>query len=456
MESRILTDVKERLEKLNIYELRQVARAVGVHRPADGKKSRVLEAILSIAQAVSAPEPPSLRGAPPKSQTYDEQLVADIKTCREYYLALNGGTVLEEPKVMRVNDSASEERESLELTLSGILDMGGKYAFLRVNGCAVTPDKDAFVHESFINRYSLKEGDFITGRCGRKSLDEAPGLIAINTVNGVQFEAGRHRPDFSALTHVYPTVSIKTAAGKDDTACRMVDLFSPVALGQRAFISAPAKSGKTALIKKLAAGICRNYPHFKTIITLVDERPEDVTDIKRANIGCDLFCTTFDMSGENHIRTAHLSLEYAKRQVEEGKNVILLFDGITRLARAYADSDRAKEEIKKFLFCACNAEEGGSLTIISTVDSRNYGEYISVSNMCVTLSGELAEERTFPAIDVKNSYADGEERFRASSEITAASNLRGRIGKDISAEYIIELFESTEDNAEIVEKFKNG
>ncbi|MDE7087681.1 MAG: hypothetical protein K2O67_05770, partial [Clostridia bacterium] len=170
METKILLDVKESLEKLNIYELRQVARAVGVHRPADGKKSRVVEAILEIAQGKATPEAPSLRGAPPKSQTYDEQIVSQVKTCREYYLALGGENHTQtHVNQMQVNDSS----KALEEVYEGILDRSGKYAFLRVNGCVATPLKDVFVHDTFITRFNLKEGDYIVCKGKRKSLDEA-------------------------------------------------------------------------------------------------------------------------------------------------------------------------------------------------------------------------------------------------------------------------------------------
>ena len=450
-ESKILTDITERIEKLNIFELRQVARAVGVHRPADGKKSRVIEAVLQIAQGICAPEPQSLRGAPPKSQQYDEQLVADIKTCREYYLALKGGEQVEEPLLSTVSDSVYEKVESSAKPCGGILDLSGKYAFLRVNGVTATQNSDIFVHESFINRYALRQGDKVCGTCMRKSENECAGLVEVLSVNGNKPEDTANRRRFSQLTHIYPATTVKTAVQNGDTACRIIDLFSPLALGQRAFISAPSRSGKTTLIKQIATGISRNYPKIKVVLLLLNARPEEITDFKRSLQGCELFYTTFDMPAESHALSAELAVEYAKRQTELGNDVILLFDGITRLTRSFGLQGKAVEQINKILYCACNAEEGGSLTVISTLasDDALYNEFIGLANMVITLSPELSARRLFPAIDAKSCYADGDERLLSNDELNAAAALR-----ELPAEEIIKLFKQFETNEEIILKYK--
>lgn len=450
-ESKILTDIKQRIEKLNIFELRQVARAVGVHRPADGKKSRVTEAILQIAQGICAPEPQSLRGAPPKSQQYDEQLVADIKTCREYYLALNGGETVDEPQLMTVSDSVYEQIEGNAQTFCGILDISGKYAFLRANSVTAATNSDVFVHESFISRYALRQGDFVCGKCMRKSEYEAAGLVELISVNGKNPGAASERRNFSALTHIYPEITVKTAAVSSDIACRIIDFFSPVALGQRAFISAPPRSGKTTVIKQIATGISRNYQQIKVILLLLNARPEEITDFKRALPDCELLYTTFDMPAEKHALTAELAMEYAKRQTEIGKNVVVLFDGITRLTRSYSLLSKAEEAINKLLYCACNAEEGGSLTVISTIatDDPLYDSFISLANMVIALSPELSAKRIFPAIDARLSYADGDERLLNNDELNAAATLR-----ELPAEEIVKLFRQTKTNEEIILKYK--
>lgn len=450
-DSRILQDVTERLERLSIYDLRQVARAVGVKRPADGKKSRVTEAILSIAQGLTAPEPPTLRGAPPKSQAYDEQLVADIKACREYYLALKGGFEAEEPKsVLSVADSgaALEEKE-----VSGILDKSEKYCFLRVHGASVSDD-DVFVHDSFLQRFSLREGDFVSGVAKRRNKDEAFGLVTVLKVNGKDVEEAANRPCFSKLTPIYPETNVKTAHGNDSIACRIIDMFAPLGLGQRAVISAPLKSEKSQLLKELAVGISQNCPQIKLIVTLIDERPEEITDFKRVLGNAELFYTTFDMPAERHVQTAHLAIEYAKRRVEYGEDVIVLFDGLTRLIHAYTGGNAIKE-IKKLLYCACNTLEGGTLTLISTISNdvkdEAYHEFLSTANMAITLSRSLAQSRVFPAINIKATGADREEILLSEDELKAANYLCARF----SSEEIIDLFKQTSDNGEIVSRFKN-
>lgn len=450
-ESRILQDITERLEKLSIYDLRQVARAVGVKRPADGKKSRITEAILGIAQCQIAPEPPTLRGAPPKSQAYDEQLVADIKSCREYYLALKEGLKTEEPKsILSVSDSGAELEER---QIAGILENSEKHCFLRVHGCGVSDD-EVFVHESFLQRFSLREGDLVSGIAKRRNKDEAFGLVTVSKVNGKDVESAVNRPNFSKLTPTYPQTNIKTAHGNDSVACRIIDMFAPLGLGQRAVISAPLKSGKSRLLKELAAGISQNYPKIKVIVVLIDERPEEITDFKRVLGSAELFYTTFNMPAERHVRTARLAIEYAKRQVEYGEDVIVLFDGITRLIRSYMGGN-AVEEVKKLLFCACNTEEGGSLTLISTISNdvkdEAYIELLSTANMGITLSRSLAQNRVFPAINIMATSADRDENLLSEDEMKAANYLRAKF----SSEEIINLFKQTTNNGEIVSRYKD-
>lgn len=450
-ESRILNDVKSRLDKLNIFELRQVARAVGVHRPADGKKSRVIDAIVSIATGEASPEPPSLRGAPPKSQQFDEQLVADIKTCREYYLALNAGSSAREPEVLTVYDSVAERLQKSLKEYCGILDTSGEYAFLRVDENGYNGG-EVFVHETFITRFKLRYGDFIVCKGMRKTEEQIPGLVEVVSVNGVACEDLTERPDFSQLTPVYPVSNIKTEYADGDVGCRIIDIFSPLALGQRAFISAPARSGKTTLIKQIAQGICANYPYLKVIVVALSERPEVITDFRRTLVDCELFYTGFDMPAENHIRTLRLAAEYAKRFPEAGEHAIILFDGITRLMQNCPSEAAAREEIIKLLYSACNAEEGGSLTIVSTLsqDDVNHNSFIGLANMVISLSPELAAQRIFPAIDVKKSFADGEERLLDSYSLKASRKLRS-----MPVQTVIKIFKETYDNWQLVEKYKD-
>ncbi len=440
----MLKDVEERLEKLNIYELRQVARVVGVHRPADGKKSRVVEEILGIASGEIEPIEQSHRGAPPKSQQYDEKLVADITACRKAHLSQSFEIAPEEEQknVLRVNDSG------------GVFN-GEVSGFLKFceNRLLLYPDGDlsregVTVHEMFIKRYSLREGDLVEGRCACKGESGISALAEVYSVNGISVGDSGQRRAFDELTHVYPQTTLKTEHGKDDIYCRITDLFAPLALGQRGFIKAPTKSDKTELIKQIAAGISCNYPQIKTIIILIDELPEVISDFKKSLNGATLLYTTFASPRESHIQTARLGFEYAKRIAEDGGDAVILFDGVTRLARVYGNG--YADEIKKLLFCACNAEEGGSVTVLSTLidGGGECEEFSPLANMTVSFSSYLAEKRLFPAIDIKNSFADREDKLLTKEELTAANQMR-----KLTAEEALNLFKETQSNAELLKRF---
>lgn len=440
----MLKIIEERLEKLNIYELRQVARAVGVHRPADGKKSRITEEILGIASGAVVPVEQSRRGAPPKSQQYDEKLVADINACRKARLSQSLTVSCEEEQktVLKVNDSG------------GILQ-GEASGFLKISGgrAALHPEGDfsgngISVHEMFVSRYSLREGDFVKGRCVNGGNNNIPALAEVYSVNGIAVEDRGQRRNFDELTHVYPATTLKTGHDGDNILCRIIDLFSPLALGQRGFIKCPSKSEKSEVIKQIAAGISRNYPRLNLIIILIDELPEVISDFKKSLIGAKLFCTTFAGTRECHVKTARMGFEHAKRLVEDGGDAVILFDGVTRLAHACGEDYAG--EIKKLLFCACNAEEGGSLTVLSTLINDGgavYGEFSPLANVAVALSSELAERRLFPAVDIKNSFADREGYLLSAEELKAADKMRG-----MSAEEVLKLFNETRDNAELIKK----
>lgn len=439
----MLKDVEERLEKLNIYELRQVGRVVGVHRPADGKKSRVIEEILGIASGEIQPIEPSRRGAPPKSQQYDGRLVADISACRLAHL--NHTFEAPEPEqknVLRVTDSTGVTGGDVK----GVLKFNGGRAYLHLNGSF--EDEGLTVHEMFVTRYSLREGDLLEGRFVKRSENDVPSVTEVDSINGIAVSESAERRTFEELTHIYPQTTVKTEYKGCGAACRIIDLFAPVALGQRGFIKATSKSGKTELLKEIATGISRNYPQIKVVLLLIDELPEVISDFKRTLGKATLFYTTFANPRESHIQTARVGFEFAKRQVEEGGNVIILFDGVTRLAHAYGADFAA--EIKKLLFCACNAEEGGSLTVLSSLiqsEERIFGEFSPLSNMDITLSEELAEKRLFPAIDIKKSFADREEKLLSKEELNAAAKMR-----KMPAEEVLKLFCETSSNAELIKK----
>lgn len=431
----MLKDVEERLENMTIYEVRQIAREVKSH-VTSGQKGSIIDAILSIARGEVDFAPVSKRGAPPKSDKYDERLVADILGCREYFLALNSGAA--EKSTMSVSDSAYEQAVLSEKLYCGCLDKEGTNYFLYAK-------ERVFVSELFVSRYALRLGDLITCKGRRKNVADMVGASEILTVNGVSVEEPLKRKNFSALTHVYPVSRVHLAFG-NDVSLRMIDLFAPVALGQRGVISAPANCGKTTLIKSIAHGICANYRDFEVIILTLGARPEEITEFTKFSDKITYFYTSFDRSDEEHISRANLAFEYAKRRVEMNRNAIILVEGLYE--------NIPSELIKNYLFCAINAEEGGSLTVIAAMPREfNYG---GVANMVLNLSPVLATERTFPAIDILKSYSGREEALLGEEERILSVALRAKLARGAAAGEIINLFKKTETNAELAQIVNNG
>ena len=431
----MLKDVEERLDGMTIYEVRQIAREVKAHMTS-GQKGVIIEAILSIARGEEDFAPVSKRGAPPKSDKYDERLVADILACREYFLALNGGA--DNGSTMSIHDSAYEYGVLSEKEYCGCLDKDGQNYFLHA-------EELVFVSELFVTRYALRLGDVVCCKGRKKNAADLVGAFEILTVNGVSVEQPLKRKSFSSLTHLYPTERVCLAYG-DDISLRMTDLFAPVALGQRGVISAPANSGKTTLIKSIAHGICANYRDFEVIILTLGARPEEITEFTKFSDKITYFYTSFDKADEEHISRANLAFEYAKRRVELNKNAIILVDGLYE--------NIPSELIKNYLFCAINAEEGGSLTVIAAMPQEfNYG---GVANMVISVSPVLAAERTFPAIDVLKSYSGREEALLSEDERLLSVALRSKLSHGATAGEIINLFKKTKNNAELAEIVKNG
>ena len=443
MSDRILADIAARLNKLNIFEMRQIARYFGVSKPAESKKEQLIAEVLNIAQAKTAPKAPSKVGAPPKSHSYDAELVADIETCRRLYLQLNDSIKTDRPdaQMFTVSDGESERRSKYVKQVKGILDKTDVY-LLRDNG--FSNPHGVFVHDSYVNRYCLKCGDMVCGVAQCNEQCGGYGLTDVISVNGAQ--PARNRNSFSSFTRIYPEKRVKTEHG-GDTACRIIDLFAPLALGQRAFITGPANSGKSAVLKSLINGAKINKPEILTVTLLVGARPEEATDFKRTLGDDNLFFTTFDMPDEEHVQAVHLVSEYAKRLCESGKDVLLAIDGLGNFVRALRH-DRV-EELKKLLFSACNAEEGASLTVVAALESEEsaFGGVSALADMCVELSGELAKNRIFPAINIRNCFADRFEILLDNRDIKLAARLRS-----FSDTEIMELFKETADNGELAGK----
>ncbi len=316
------------------------------------------------------------------------------------------------------------------LLASGILEiLPDGYGFLRHNG-RKAGQTDAYVSQSQVRRFGLRTGDLVLGQVRESRENERyVGVTKVEAINGLDPEVARRRRSFEQLTPIFPDVQMKLETGAHDLATRMIDILSPIGRGQRGLIVAAPKAGKTTLLKQIASGISANYADIHIMVALIGERPEEVTDVKRS-INGEVFSATFDEPVEDHCRVAELCLERAKRLVEEGRDVVVLLDSITRLTRAYnvavPSSGRtlsggidpvALYPPKRFFGAARNTEEGGSLTILaaclvetgSRMDELIYEEFKGTGNMELHLDRKLAERRTFPSIDIQRSGTRREE-----------------------------------------------
>nr|WP_227462515.1 transcription termination factor Rho [Desertimonas flava] len=316
--------------------------------------------------------------------------------------------------------------------VSGYLDMRDEgYGFLRVKGYLPSRD-DAYIPVKLARQYGLRKGDHITGTSRPAGRNEKnPALLEVLTVNGGDPEAARRRPRFEDLTALFPDENLRLEDPSDPTnmTARIIDLVSPIGKGQRGIIVSPPKAGKTTIMKTIAKSIEQNNPEVKLIVLLIDERPEEVTDIKRTVRG-EVIASTFDRPSDEHTHVAELTIEKAKRLVEAGEDVVVILDGITRLSRAYNLAAPASGRIlsggidagalyppKKFFGAARNVEEGGSLTILATalvdtnsrMDEAIFEEFKGTGNMELRLDRRLAERRVYPAIDVDASSTRHEE-----------------------------------------------
>jgi transcription termination factor Rho len=328
---------------------------------------------------------------------------------------------------------------------SGILDILPEgYGFLRRNGYVVGPE-DAYVGQATIRRYELRRGDHLEALVRRpKEGEKYFGLVRVEKINGLDPEAIKGRRVFEKGTPIYPNERFKLEVRSTQLSTRVIDLFCPIGKGQRALIVSPPKAGKTTLLKNIANSISINHPEAHIIALLVDERPEEVTDMQRTIDG-EVVASTFDEHPENHTAVAELTLERAKRLVELGKDVVILLDSITRLARAYnqviptsgrtlsGGLDTASlHKPKRFFGAARKIEEGGSLTIIATalietgskMDDVIFEEFKGTGNMELNLTRKLAESRVFPAIDIKRSGTRHEELLLSPDEMRKIWMLR--------------------------------
>ena len=442
------------LENSTLVELRQLAKEQGVKNVSKLKKEELIE-MLSTTES--------------KKEEKNE-----VETKRTFYPNLRN---LEEN-----NEPVLEAGEGYKLTseddriVQGILEiLPDGYGFLRGENYLSTP-RDIYVSPVQIRRFRLDKGDKIKGIARLpKEGEKFPALIFVGEVNGEAPEKAYKRIKFDDLTPIYPEERIKLETQSNEYAMRIIDLMSPIGKGQRGQIVAPPKVGKTTLLKKIANSISLNNPEVELIVLLIDERPEEVTDMKRSIKG-EVIYSTFDELPEHHVKVAEMVLERAKRLVEHKKDVVRLLDSITILARAYnlvvPSSGRtlsggidpaSLHKPKKFFGAARNIEHGGSLTILATslietgsrMDDVIFEEFKGTGNMEVHLNRALSEKRIFPAIDINKSGTRREEKLLDSKELETVFALRKAMSsmstEDVTEQLINEMTR-TKNNKEFIDK----
>ncbi|MBT4948949.1 MAG: transcription termination factor Rho, partial [Actinobacteria bacterium] len=364
------------------------------------------------------------------------------------------------------------------LPVAGILDVLDNYAFVRTSGYLPGPN-DVYVSLSFVRKYGLRKGDAVIGsvrqaREGERREKFNP-LVKVESINGLDIETAKNRPDFSKLTPLYPQERLRLETTSSNLTTRVIDLVSPIGKGQRGLIVSPPKAGKTMVLQAIANAITTNDPDCHLMVVLVDERPEEVTDMQRSVEG-EVIASTFDRPAEDHTIIAELAIERAKRLVESGQDVVVLLDSMTRLGRAYNLAAPASGRIlsggvdstalyppKKFFGAARNIENGGSLTILATalvetgsrMDEVIFEEFKGTGNMELKLDRRLADKRIYPAVDVDPSGTRKEELLLSPEELKIVWTLRKvlhALDPQQSIELLLNKLRETETNYEFLKQ----
>lgn len=447
------------LKSKKVVELREIAKAFGISDYQKLKKTELIKALEGDGAATVKPAKTAALvastalTAPASAEPTDED--REVRSVKKEY----------EP---------SEDRPEVE----GILEIAeGGFGFLRFHNF-LTSDQDVYVSPSQIRRFNLKTGDKIKGISRKPNEGEKFGAILfVKEVNGDEPGVAMRRPDFDDLTPVFPFERISLEGGSTELSMRLIDLVAPIGKGQRGLIVAPPKAGKTVLLKKVAASIERMYPEIELIVLLVDERPEEVTDMQRSISG-EVIYSTFDEMPSNHVKVAEMVLARAQRLVEHGKDVVILLDSITRLARAYnlvipptgrtlsgGLDPGALHRPKKFFGAARKMEEGGSITILATalietgsrMDDVIFEEFKGTGNMELHLDRKLSEKRIFPAINLNKSGTRREDLLMNQDEMEAIWYMRRALGNAATqevAELIIDHLAHTRNNADFIQIIK--
>ncbi|CUU45632.1 transcription termination factor Rho [Clostridium beijerinckii] len=474
---------KKEYESMTLTKLKDIAKDLGVKNISKYKKNELIEEILKVPsnfiekngvilrENIAPKNVEETRSAMPRSNNIEANKESNDSEVKSRTNEIGNVEKKENLKEM-INESN---------VANGILEIleNNSFGFLRCKNY-LTSSEDVYVSPSQIRRFNLRTGDEVEGKVREaKETEKFKALLFVQKVNGEHPEKAIGRKSFETLTPIYPKERLKLeTSDSNDLSSRLMDIICPIGKGQRGIIVAPPKAGKTTLLKKIAQNISKNYPDVKLIVLLIDERPEEVTDMKRS-INGDVVYSTFDEEPQNHAKVAQMVLERAKRMVEQGKDVVILMDSITRLSRAYnltiTPTGRtlsggldpgALIMPKKFFGAARKIEEGGSLTILATalietgsrMDDMIFEEFKGTGNMEVHLDRRLQERRIFPAIDIYKSGTRKEDLILSKEELEVAFSIRKKMYRDGNSdditENLINMLSKTGDNKEFIDVFQ--
>ncbi|MDO5780264.1 MAG: transcription termination factor Rho [Clostridium sp.] len=466
---------REAYAEMTLVDLKNKAKELGIKNISKLKKSEIIDELVKV-----TPNTIEKNGV-----ILTERIAPKVKEQENFNNTFSNN--YENRENYSITDEQREEKkERLKVMINesgsskGVLEVqeNNNFGFLRCNNY-LTGENDIYVSPSQIRRFNLRTGDEVQGKVREaKEGEKFKALLFVEKVNGDNPEKAIGRKNFETLTPIYPNERLHLETNNEkDLSSRLMDIISPIGKGQRGIIVAPPKAGKTTLLKKVAQNISKNHPDIKLIVLLIDERPEEVTDMKRS-INGDVIYSTFDEEPQNHAKVAQMVLERAKRMVEQGKDVVILLDSITRLSRAYNLTINPTGRTlsggldpgalimpKKFFGAARNIEEGGSLTILATalvetgsrMDDMIFEEFKGTGNMEVHLDRRLQERRIFPAIDIYKSGTRKEDLLLSDEEKEVAFAIRKVMYRDGNIENVTEnlinMLSKTKNNKEFIQVF---
>ncbi len=450
-----LDQLLQEIGTLTVPQLREKAREFGII-PRNRKRDELITLIEAAYTGAMEPEEAKKPGRPTKRQS--------------------GGKVAQSEAVLTENDTSYDNVDK-SLPRTGILEiMADGYGFVRTANYSSTPGKDYYLSANVISRMNLKSGDKVKVLLHQYPDRAAPTAIYIQEINDEPCNE-IHRTPFDMLEACFPNQRIVLESDRRDYSLRALDLVAPIGKGQRGLIVAPPKTGKTILLKKIAMAVRKNNPEIHLTVLLIDERPEEVTDFKES-VDCDVVYSTFDQPPQNHTRVAELVFANARRRVEQGQDVMILLDSITRLGRAYNQTAEqsgrtltggldiaALQEPKKMFGAGRNVRSGGSLTILATalidtgsrMDDIIYEEFKGTGNMEIQLDRKMSERRIFPAIDLNRSSTRREDLLLSQDQLEGTYLIRRMLSREDplqATEELLEIIMTTDNNVETIDTLK--